>query len=295
MKYTKPSLTFSEQADLLIRRGLEATREEIIEKLKTVSYYRLSAYWYPFRQPDDSLLPGTTLAVIWRRYTFDRQLRLVMMDAVERVEIAIRTQLVYHHTQRYGPFGYLDRAHLQGISVEDHRQLLERIREEARRSGEEFVKHFYAKYTAETDLPLWMASELMTFGNMLTFFRGVDTGLKQTIAVQFGVADRVLESWLRALNQVRNICAHHGRIWNRVFGLRPLIPRENKHPEWHRPVVISSDRVFGILSILQFLLAQVAPQSAWKSRLLELLGRYPDIPVKGMGFPPNWTESPFWK
>ena len=84
-------------------------------------------------------------------------------------------------------------------------------------------------------------------------------------------------------------------MWNRVLGLRPLIPRENKHPEWHQPVAISNDRVFGILTVLHFLLKQVAPQSAWKGRLLNLLARYSDVPLSGMGFPPDWAESPIWK
>jgi len=78
-----------------LKRGLVAPDQQaVIEKLQAVSYYRLSAYWYPFRQPDDTLKPGTTLKTIWRRYTFDRQLRLLVLDAIERVEIAVRTQIV---------------------------------------------------------------------------------------------------------------------------------------------------------------------------------------------------------
>jgi abortive infection bacteriophage resistance protein len=105
MKYVKPALTFSDQADRLLKRGLVAPDQQaVIEKLQAVSYYRLSAYWYPFRQPDDTLKPGTTLETIWRRYTFDRQLRLLVLDAIERVEIAVRTQIVNRHTLKHGPF-----------------------------------------------------------------------------------------------------------------------------------------------------------------------------------------------
>ncbi len=140
-----------------------------------------------------------------------------------------------------------------------------------------------------------MACELMTFGNTLTLFRGVERPVKQTIAQHFGVADAVLESWLRTLNHVRNICAHHGRMWNRVLGLKPLIPRPHKHPDWHAPVVIPNERVFAVLTILHFLLKQVAPQTSWKQRLLELLARYPDVPLASMGFPPAWQDSPLWR
>lgn len=295
MRYHKPSLTFAEQAELLPGRGLMApSREAVIKRLQAVSYYRLSAYWYPFRLPDDTLRPGTTLDMVWRRYTFDRQLRLLLIDAIERAEIAVRTQLVYHHTQLYGPFGYCDPGRLGGISGQEHADLLARLREEAERSREDFVEHFRRKYNEERNLPLWMACELMTFGNMLTLFRGAERTVKQAIAGHFGVADTVLESWLRALNQVRNICAHHGRMWNRVLGLKPAIPRANKHPEWHTPATIPNERVFGILTVLQYFLRRIAPHSAWKQHLLDLFARYPDISLTPMGFPPAWQQSPIW-
>lgn len=296
MRFPKPALTFTDQAEQLLRRGLVAPdKQAVIEKLQAVSYYRLSAYWYPFRQSDDTLKPGTTLESIWRRYTFDRQLRLLVLDAIERVEIAVRTQTVNRHALFHGPFGYLDRAKLPGLNVDDHRNLLQRVREEAGRSREEFVRHFFAKYTSETDLPLWMACELMTFGNLFTLFRGIETPMKQAVAAEYGVADTVLQSWLATLNQVRNVCAHHARLWNRVFGIKPTIPRRNKHPNWHAPVPITDDRLFGVLTMLHYMLRRVAPHSLWRSRWETLLARYPDIPISAMGFPPNWKDSPLWQ
>jgi abortive infection bacteriophage resistance protein len=296
MKYAKPALTFSDQAALLLKRGLVAANEQaVVAKLQAVSYYRLSAYWFPFRQPDETLKPGTTLETIWGRYTFDRQLRLLVLDAIERVEIAVRTQIVNQHALKYGPLGYLDRANLPGLSVDDHRRLLERAREEADRSKEDFVRHFFAKYTRETDLPFWMACELMTFGNLFTLFRGIATSMKQSVATEYGVADTVLYSWLATLNQIRNLCAHHARLWNRAFGIKPTIPRRNKHPQWHHPVLITDDRLFGVLTVLHYLLKIVAPQSRWSVRWENLLAHYPEIPLNTMGFPANWKDSPLWQ
>lgn len=297
MKYVKTALSFEAQADLLLSRGLVADRDRLIDRLTAVSYYRLSAYWYTFRvlgDADNRLAPGTRFETVWRRYTFDRQLRLLVMDAVERIEVSIRSQMVNLHTLQYGPFGYLDRANLPEISVEDHRKLLEKIRDEAAHSKEDFVRHFHGKYTMEHDLPLWMACELMTFGMMFSLMRGMKTPDKQRLAAKYGVADAVLESWLAAINQVRNHCAHHARLWNRVFGITPAIPRINKHPQWHTPVKISNDRIFGLLTILHYLLRLTAPQSRWKERLVKLLTDYSDIPLHFMGFPVNWQDSPLW-
>lgn len=173
MKYTKKPLTFNKQVDLLVDRGLTvADRELLLVHLNNVNYYRLSAYWYPFRLPDETLKPGTTFEMIWRRYTFDRQLRLLVMDAIERVEIAVRTQLTNIFTLKYGAFGHLKKDNLPNIDPERWDDLIYKIRYEADHSQERFVEHFRQKYKKETDLPLWIAVELMTFGMLFTLFRG---------------------------------------------------------------------------------------------------------------------------
>jgi abortive infection bacteriophage resistance protein len=119
--------------------------------------------------------------------------------------------------------------------------------------------------------------------------------MKQFVEAEYGVADTVLHSWLATLNQVRNLCAHHARLWNRAFGVRPQIPRPNKHPAWHRPVAITNDRLFGVMTVLHYLLRQVAPQSQWRQRWESLLAIYPEIPIAAMGFHANWKDSPLWK
>lgn len=298
MNYRKEPLSFAAQADLLLTRGLIADRQRLIECLAAVNYYRLSAYWHTFRIPDDPdnrLMSGTTFDCVWRRYTFDRQLRLLVMDAVERVEIAVRTQIVNRHVIGFGPFGYLDQSTLPGLSVTDHRKLLEKIRYEAQNSREDFVRHFCRKYTAESGLPLWMACELMTFGTMLALFTGLRTRTKKDVARHYGLNAPVLGSWLRMLNQVRNICAHHARLWNRVYGVKAVMPEAAAHPVWHAPVPVGNDQTFAVLTLLRYLLKQVAPRSQWERRLERLFFDYSDVPLRFMGFPENWKDCPLWQ
>ena len=296
MKYTKPSLTFDQQADLLISRGLVVEdKATLLIHLSNVSYYRLSAYWYPFRQADDTLKPGTAFEMIWRRYTFDRQMRLLVMDAIERVEIAVRTQLTNIFTLKYGAFGHLKPANLPKIGNDRWNDLIQKIRDEAIHSQERFVEHYRQKYAEEPDLPLWMAVELMTFGMLFTFFRGTESEIKRTVAAVYGISAEVLDSWLHCLNQIRNICAHHGRLWNRVLGIKPAIPRHNKHPEWHAPVEVRNERLFAVLTLLRYLIAHVAPLSRWPDRVERLLVDYSDIPLVPMGFPEEWKACPIWK
>lgn len=299
MNYTKSPLTFPDQADRLIGHGLTADRDELIDTLKRVSYYRLSGYLFPFRQNRTSsqLRAGTTLEEVWDRYVFDRQLRVLVLDAVERIEVAIKSQLVTELTTRHGIFAHVDRAHLPNLEYQKHRTLMRKINQQIDQSREVFVNHFKSKYTSETDLPLWMTAELMDYGCMLTLFRGAETSVKQTIAANYGVADSVLESWLLAGNTLRNLCAHHARLWDRVHGTAVMIPRANKHPDWHRPVSVGRDgrRNFAQFTVLRYLLKFVAPQSGWADRLEALWTvKHPNIPIRRMGFPADWKDCPIW-
>ena len=297
MEYTKPPLTFEAQAELLISRGLAADKATLVARLTAVNYYRLSAYLFPFRQKtDDHFREGTSLDLVWCHYTFDRQLRILVMDAIERIEVAVRTQVVYHFTHLHGPFGYRKPACLPKLDSDKYHRWLLDMKDEINRSREKFINHFQEKYgDCHESPPLWMLCEVMSFGRMLTLFNGVEDKLRRVIAFEYGIPDMVLQSWLGALNVIRNICAHHGRLWNRELGYKPIIPLKNKYPQWHDPVEVRNDKLFAILTILRYLLKKVAPTSQWDTRFLDLLRRYPQIPIAAMGFPKNWEESPIWR
>ncbi len=143
MEYKKPPLSFEDQADQLLARGMRGNRDIIVRQLQSVSYYRLSGYWYPFRQPDNTFKSGLTFETVWKRYVFDRQLRILVMDALERIEVAIRTQLTYHHAHKHHAFGYaIDPSTLPGVQQFELNTFLERIKDEQFRSRETFVNHF---------------------------------------------------------------------------------------------------------------------------------------------------------
>lgn len=297
MKYAKPALTYEDQADLLLSRGLIADKTVLVEKLRAVNYYRLSGYWFPFRipdDPDDKFQSGTKLEQIWQRYTFDRQLRLLVMDAIERVEVSVKTKLSYNHSHTNGPLGYIQKHSVPNLNDSDYSKFLTRVLQETANSKEQFIVHFKVKYgDLHSFLPLWMAMEILSFGTMFTFFKGIDRSLKLSIAGEYEVPFGVLESWLSSLNIIRNICAHHGRLWNKVLGIKPQIPSKDKR--WHEPVKVTNNRMFGILTILKYMMNQVAPQSSWAGRFQTLLSKYPQVPIDQMGFPENWQECPVWK
>lgn len=295
MKFNKPALTYEQQANLLLSRGLMADRQQLIERLHAVGYYRLCAYWHPFKQADNSFEKGTTLETVWQRYTFDRQLRLMVMDVIERVEVALRTALVQKLALNHGPFAHLDiRAFSPGLAPSEHQRLLDGLRETTQRSSEVFVEHFKLTYDEYPDLPIWAAAEIMTFGNMLTLFRISGKHIQTDLARPLGVSGKVLSSWLFTLNYVRNLCAHHGRLWNRELAIKPMLPNAKHDPRWHTPLAVQNHRIFAVLTILHYLLCRIAPQSGWRDRLTVLFDRYHCIPLLPMGIPADWRKHDLW-
>lgn len=300
MKYLKQALTFETQADQLIARGLVADRAELIQRLSAVSYYRLAGYLHPFRAKEndaltDRFVEGTSLAEVWQRYCFDRRLRGLVMDAIERIEVSVRTQLVYHFTHAHGPFGYCDEANLPKLKLREYLDWRQSLCEETHRSKEPFKKHFQAKYGDEHEnLPLWILAELMTMGSMLTFFRGVSPELKRKVAAVYCLPDEVMLSWLRSLNAARNHCAHHARFWNRVFGYPPQLPTP-KYPGWHGEQWLPNDRCGVLLMMCRYLLRLITPTSCWHERVEALLDEFPEMPLKSMGLDETWQQHRIWQ
>ena len=303
--YAKPWLTFEKQADLLINeRGLVADRDDLISHLMDVGYYRLSGYWYIFKrkpiadeqtEKDERFIEGTTFDEIWKLYTFDRQFRLTVLDAIERVEVYFRTRLAYELAKNTGPFGFLENKNLPRFKPEEYIEFINRCKDEYERSREPFVVHFKDAYGDEHELPpYWILVNLMDFGTMLRLYNGASPDIRNKIARDLGVTSRVLKSWLVALNTTRNICAHHGRLWNRGIGTRPIIPTKSKYPEWHEPFGVRSDNMFGILTILSYLLERIAPNTLWRERLFSLLNRLDADYLCRMGFAEGWEKCPLW-
>jgi len=298
VKYAKPALNFEQQAELLLRRGLQAERSELVQRLKATSYFRLSGYLYSFRQTGtDSFREGTTLESVWKLCLFDQRLRTLLLDAIEAIEVFVRTQLAYHFAHDHGPFAYHERAHLPDLNRErfiNWQRKLDDHTQRSLRSREEFVVHFFDRYGDEhSRLPIWSLVELMDFGSMLTFYRGVSDDINKRIATEVELPDRVLDSWLLALNTVRNRCAHHSRLWNWQLGTPVLFPRPRKYPQW-RETGISNQQVGIVLTLCRHLLNRISPANRWSQRVFELFETYPHPTLRELGLPDDWRSLPLW-
>lgn len=290
MRYSKPTLTFEAQLDLLRRRGLAVTdNTRALHWLQQISYYRLSAYCLPFKD-GETFRSGTDFNDIAGLYIFDRKLRLLALDAVERIEIAIRTSITYEIAHAYGPFGHVRSANFTPHF--DHARFMAELVTEEDRARETFATHFRRKYTSEAHLPVWMATELLSFGTMSRLYKALAPELKQRISARYAVDEQFLASWLHALTYLRNVCAHHKRLWNRQFAIRPRFPTRNL--TWpHR--VPDNGRLYGMLVVLQHMLSVVSPRCQWRGRLFDLFDAHPLVSLDSMQIPCDWRTRALWK
>lgn len=304
MKFTKPALGIEDQLAHLIRKGMEISNpEEAKRRLETIGYYRLSAYTYPFKSSPDRrrFRPGTKFEKVLRIYEFDRELRLLVNDAVERCEVAIRSKIVNVTAQRLGPHWFMEPRHFYpGYRISDLRRKIEeavgiRIDHASSKKvyptihSETFISHYYTKY-GEPDLPpIWMTAEVLSFGVLSRLYSCFsDDKIRDEIASSFGVHSTVFKQWLQSLAYLRNLCAHHSRLWNRVFSVPPKIAKK------HKTLIPAPDRFYAFVVVLHELQKSIHSKSPWTSRLRALLINYPEIDPTAMGFPSNWDSTSFW-
>lgn len=303
MRFEKPSLSITEQADLVIGRGLICDDRARLEKyLSTIGYYRLSAYWLPFEYPSDTpntrnhrFRSDTTFEKVLALYVFDRKLRMLVMEAMERIEVAIRTRWANALAVRHGSHAYMQSELFKNPWQHSHD--LGKIASNLEGSKESFVAHYRRQYKQPFLPPIWAVVETMTLGALSRWFQNTDdTAVKKEVSQAFNMPTiEILEQVLHALTPVRNICAHHGRLWNRRFTMS--LPRIKKIQNRLVPPDAADAKahyVFNFLVVLDTLMMATSPGSTWTRRVMALIEALEGGPAP-MGFPENWRDQEPWR
>jgi len=281
-RFLKPATSLEQQIALLRQRGLHVPDEKKAKHyLDYIGYYRLSAYMKPFQTgTEHSFRVGTAFDDVLDLYVFDRHLRLHLMDGLERIEIALRSVMNNCLSSQFGAHWYLERGIFN--SALDYPEMLERLRSEmgyqSRRKRETFISHYLNTYTEPPDPPGWMMIQTLSMGSVSRMFEDLQTEHQKPIALMFGMDHRVLISVLHSLAYVRNLCAHHSRLWNREFRIQPMIPKQLA-----KTFKGPSNRLGIVLILMEMILLQISPETAWKEGLDTLLQKHPKIHKKSMG------------
>lgn len=315
-RYNKPALTFSEQVDLLISRGLIINDRKRVERiLANISYYRLSAYMLPFKVCQNGVIinrfeEGTTWDMVYDLYKFDRKLRLLMFDSIERIEVAVRTQIVNQLSLKYGSHWQDNRSIFKepvtrrrrngsvftdDVYADIQSHISDRLRNDR---SEAFIQHYRETYSEPVNPPSWMSVEIMYFSQLSR----ICEGLKQRadvsgIARYFSLPPQTFLSWLHAMNFTRNLCAHHSRMWNRDMNIVPEKLGFSRNLKWiSNPDTARRNKVYYSLCMIYYLLQTVNPRTHFKKKLFDLLEQYSHVVnLNSMGFADNWTDDDFWK
>ncbi|MBF2058070.1 MAG: Abi family protein [Cyanobacterium sp. T60_A2020_053] len=305
-EFVKPPLTIEEQIQLLTGRGLIINNIiSVKHHLRFIGYYRLSAYFLPFcvnntQEKSHNFQENVTFEDILNIYIFDRKLRLLVLDAIERIEIAVRAVVSDTSSLKYGKNWYEDK-HLFDNKF-NHQKFIEKIKEDidyhniknnsqnSLKKSEVFINHYYQKYTSPDLPPSWMVFQLLPFGSVSRVYKHLnDLDLKKEIARIINIPYPILDSWLHSLSYLRNISAHHGRLWNRTFTIKPKIINKCKKD------VPYNDKFFAIVFMINYCLNEITMNSYWLTNLEKLIKEYPDISIEKMGFPKNWRSLSIWK
>jgi abortive infection bacteriophage resistance protein len=321
--YAKPFKSIPEQIALLRERGLLISdSDKAALCLQRLGYYRLSGYLYPFRKRKiekdaqgkkavtvfDQFQDGTDLGKVMELYVFDKSLRSLVLDAIERVEVALRVDIALMLGER-SPTAHRESAHVHGnftrvnppTGKSGHQLWLERLDEVVNDSKEEFVKHFKRRYLPP--LPIWVAIETWDFGLLSVFLGGMRHDDLLKLCTKYGIArPSLLQSWIRCLNHIRNICAHHCRLWNRALVDNPGRPVYGEMPLHNHWIVNehSCTRIYCGLAILAHLLRYLHPTSSWPEKIKDHLGTFPDlknenVSLNNAGFPHGWQAMLLWQ
>jgi abortive infection bacteriophage resistance protein len=318
--YAKNYLSVPEQVRLLRARGMTISDEAKAEVcLHRIGYYRLSGYFYPFRQREiltladgstqeriiERFRPDTDLATVMDLYVFDKRLRLLFLDAIERIEIGLRVETALILGRR-GALSYRNPATFNNYFSQldtdtnqtTHQRLLEKLDAAYDRSREEFAEHFKKKYASA--LPIWMSIELWDFGTLSTLLQGMQSKDIEELSAIYGLSRRnLLPSWAQSINFVRNVCAHHGRLWNRPLVQQP-IPTKGDVPglEHLSANTFAQRRLYAVAAVLQYLMRFMYPASTWGTRLQAHMASFPATPHASLwqtGFPEAWWELQLWQ
>ncbi len=298
MRFGKPSLAIDDQIKLLEQRGMSVPDlPKARHYLQHVSYYRLRAYWFPFetaapQNGQHAFVAGTSFDDVLALYVFDRQFRLLVIDAIERIEVSLRGAWAHHLAMAYGPHGYLDPAIY--FRADHFKAGLLKLEEEVLRSKDTFILHYLRKYTSPVLPPIWMSAEVISLGALSKWFGNLKLRAdRNAISRIYGLDEKVLMSAAHHLSYIRNICAHHGRLWNRQMVVKMIVP--------NAPHILNSAmnaaaamQIYNSLVFIAYMLEILAPGTGWRRNVIDLLATCPFANESAMGFPQGWRQLPAW-
>tara|TARA_R110000764_G_scaffold239973_2_gene341089 strand:- start:34833 stop:35744 length:912 start_codon:yes stop_codon:yes gene_type:complete len=301
--YNKSAFTKEQQIARLKERGLRFPNEALaIKYLSHISYYRLGEYWYVMQSDKEAHIfkPNSNFEDVVALYNFDAELRLLLFDVIEKIEISLRTKLIYHLSLEIDPWWFQNSDLF--VDTMAHAKTLAGLEEEITRSKDPTIKKHFKKHKDDKRFPpSWKTLEQTSFGTLSKLYGNLKHTIesKDVIAKELGAVNHTyLPSWLQSIAQIRNFCAHHSRLWNRNLPgtvkllskpPNPWIVDKVNVPKQHEFI-----HLYVHMCLMKYLLNIIQPNNQFTARLEALFLKYPNVDPNALGMKTNWQEEPLW-
>ena len=301
MIYKKIATTIEYQITQLKLRGLQIKDDKMAEHfLSNISYYRLEGYWWPMQSDKvrHTFKPNSRFEDVIALYNFDRELRLLIFDVIERIEVGFRSRVIYHLSHELTPWWFEDPNNFKDAVA--HVQSLTLIDRELQQSKDIFITDHKVKYHTDTRRPpAWKTFEVVSFGTLSKLYSNLKPNItsKDIVARELNLVNHTyLPSWLQTIAQIRNICAHHGRLWNKNLPGRPKLLSKPPAP-WLTVIPPVTDHIMLYIHVccMKYMLDVINPGNHFAPKLADIIKRYPSVDLNALGFPAQWVNEPLWK
>ncbi len=298
--FEKKPTTIGEQIDILKQRGLIILNEELVtDVLSHVSYYRLGEYWYVMQEDKENHIfkKDSKFEDVIKLYEFDRELRVLIFNVIERIEISLRTKMIYHLSHEFDPYWFLKPELFE--SNREWINTITKIEDEITRTKDVNIKNHFKKYGIDSFPPSWKTLEQTSFGGLSKLYGNLKNNIKSKnlIAEEFGAVNHTyLPSWLKSITIIRNLCAHHSRLWNKNL---PCAPKLLSKPPYHwiknTPKEHEFKHLYIYLCIMKYLLDRIQQNSNLGKEIEGLLVKYNNVNLNALGIKENWLNEDLWQ
>ena len=277
---TKLFLTYDEQLMLLKSRGLIIDDDEkALSVLRSISYYRFSGYSLTLRDTKDNFHANVSFDNIYELYMFDEKFRGIIMQYCGIIEVSFRSYISYFHSQKYTPLGYLEQNNFEDLSI--HNDFLVELEKEIKRSNDYFILHHKKKLGSI--FPFWVAIEVISFGVLSKLYKNMKTEDRNQLAHKYiGQHREYVENWLQCCSYARNVAAHGGRFYNRLFKASKVKINKKRYPD------IDNSSSFSLIIAIYNLLPSDKVKNMMISDIQNCFHSFSFALPKYLGFPENW-------
>ncbi|SEU37188.1 Abortive infection bacteriophage resistance protein [Burkholderia cepacia] len=296
--YGKVALSAEETLHRLWQRGLRIDdRPANLRMLRSIGHFRLLVYMRRFQNPRTKRFwPRTRFSDIVELYAFDRRLRSITMDAVERIEVALRAALSNPLAIDYGSHWYVERDRF--VDLRHYARILDQIARECETRKGSALTHYYRTYASPDLPPIWLVCERLSLGALSRIFSALSMRDRKVAGRHAwpDIPDTVLTSWLQSLTDLRNACAHHARLWGMKLTVSPPAKPAGRTLARYAPEMTRPETFYARATMMKALLDPLGHGTEWREALRATLTGCEHVDAAAhLGFTTDWHSTPAWR